>query len=41
MWALNHTHNIPVGTNIHMSGVILSFEDQGLIMSKAELVHSK
>ena len=39
MWALTSTDHIPVGTNKHMSGVTLCFEHQGLIMSKAELVH--
>ena len=41
MWALTSTDHIPVGTNMHMSGVTLCFEHQGLIMSKAELVHLK
>ena len=41
MWALTSTDHLPVGTNMHMSGVTLSFEHQGLIMSNTKLVHSK
>ena len=30
-WGLTSTDHLPVGTNMHMSGVTLSFEHQGLI----------
>ena len=41
MLALTSTDYIPVGTNLHMSGVTLCFEHQGLIESKTKLVQLK